>query len=414
MSYLYKMKPILFIAAGLLSLTQGFSQTRISGQISDEKNKPVKGSGVNIFDSYDGATSDSSGRFSFNTTETGKHILVVTAISFSEYRDSITVEPNKHITLSIKMKSATKNLDAVVITAGSFAAGDQSRSSELSTLDIITTASANADITGAIKTLPGTQQVGESEGLFVHGGTADESKIYIDCTQVNNFFFTSEPAQASRGRFSPFLFKGTVFSSGGYSALYGQALSSVLLLESIDLPERTSGTVGLSYLSANAGIQELAKNKKSSWGVDYGYTNLALAYNIMKQKNDYSKVPELHDLHLNYRIKTSSSGMLKYYGYFNSLQTGFRYHDIDSADLKNAFQLRNSNTYHNVSWRQRFDKGSAKLMRKVFRYSCCLSRMFRVLEIFTRTTFQPTAKRWLPLCHPPKGSFTLDILSVSE
>jgi hypothetical protein len=33
------------------------------------------------------------------------------------------------------------------------------------------------------------------------------------------------------------LFKGTVFSTGGYSALYGQALSSALILESIDLPE---------------------------------------------------------------------------------------------------------------------------------------------------------------------------------
>ena len=105
-----------------------------------------------------------------------------------------------------------------------------------------------ADITNAIKTLPGTQQVGESEGLFVRGGTAAETKIFIDGTLVNKFFYSSEPDLATRGRFNPFLFKGTIFSSGGYSALYGQALSSVLLLESIDLPEKTSADVGISYL----------------------------------------------------------------------------------------------------------------------------------------------------------------------
>ena len=58
----------------------------------------------------------------------------------------------------------------------------------LDPIDIVTTASANGDITGALKTLPGAQQVGESEGLFVRGGTATETKTFIDGTLVNNFF----------------------------------------------------------------------------------------------------------------------------------------------------------------------------------------------------------------------------------
>jgi hypothetical protein len=118
-------------------------------------------------------------------------------------------------------------------------------------LDIVTTASANADVTGAIKTLPGAQQVGESEGLFVRGGTAAETKTFIDGTLVNNFFYSSVPNVAQRGRFSPFIFKGTVFSAGGYSALYGQALSSALILESIDLPDRSSGNFSISPIGGS-------------------------------------------------------------------------------------------------------------------------------------------------------------------
>lgn len=244
---------------------QCFAQTNISGTATDEKNKPVKGAGITVRDSYDGATSDSSGHFQFSTAERGIQILKVTFIGFEDYIDTIVLN-GIPVQLNIKLKSKTKSLDAVVISAGTFEAGDQNRSTELTSLDIATTANANADITSAIKTLPGAQQVGESEGLFVRGGTADESKIYIDGTLVNKFYYSSEPGQATRGRFNPFLFKGTVFSSGGYSALYGQALSSVLLLESIDMPEKTSASFGLSYLSANAGVQKLARNKKSSWG----------------------------------------------------------------------------------------------------------------------------------------------------
>ena len=92
---------------------------------------------------------------------------------------------------------------------------------------------ARAD--AALKTLPGAQQVGETEGLFVRGGTATETKVFIDGTLVNKFFYSTSPNVAGYGRFSPFLFKGTVFSTGGYSALYGQALSAAVILESIDL-----------------------------------------------------------------------------------------------------------------------------------------------------------------------------------
>ncbi len=80
--------------------------------------------------------------------------------------------------------------------------------------------------------------MGESEGLFVRGGTGAETKIFMDGNLVNNYFTNSVPGIAWERPFQHILFKGNVFSSGGYSAVYGQALSSVLVLESVDLPEQ--------------------------------------------------------------------------------------------------------------------------------------------------------------------------------
>src|SRR5690606_25333216 len=214
------------------------SQLTISGKVMDKK-AGIPGVSIVLVDTYDGATSDSSGNFSFTTTEKGNFKISATAIGYKPFIQDITLA-TENIQLDILLKEEITELKAVVITAGSFEASDSKRGTVLNSIDIATTASANADVTGALKTLPGAQQIGESEGLFVRGGTAGETKTFIDGTLVNNFFFSSVPNVAQRGRFSPFIFKGTVFSAGGYSALYGQALSSAVILESIDLPEQSS------------------------------------------------------------------------------------------------------------------------------------------------------------------------------
>ncbi len=345
----------LFLALFLISIRTN-AQVRISGKITDTHNKALPQISISIKDSYDGTTSDSLGNYSFTTSEKGAQLLQASATGYKSFEQNINIAATP-ININISLKEEITELKAVVITAGAFEASDQKRASALSPIDIVTTASANGDITNAIKTLPGTQQVGESEGLFVRGGTATETKIFIDGTLVNKFFYSSEPDLATRGRFNPFLFKGTLFSSGGYSALYGQALSSVLLLESIDLPEKTSADVGISYLGLNAGIQKLSKNKKSSWGFTYAYTNLSLVYNLIKQKLDYFRVPALNEGDANFRIKTSKTGMIKYFGSFSTTNVGFRNKDVDSLIMKDAFGLKNLYMYHNLSWKEKIGHG---------------------------------------------------------
>ena len=343
------------LATGLLQTVA--AQVTIKGVIKDNKAKPVAGVSISIKDSYDGGTSDSTGKYSFKTSEKGEQLLVISSIGYKTIEQKINLASGV-VTIDAILKEEISELTAVVLSAGTFEASDRKRAAAvLDPIDIVTTASANGDITGALKTLPGAQQVGESEGLFVRGGTAAETKTFIDGTLVNNFFYSSVPNIAQFGRFSPFIFKGTVFSTGGYSALYGQALSSALILESIDLPDRSSANVGITVLSGSAGMQHLAKNKKSSWGFDYGYTDLSLAFALIKQKQDFSKVPTYHNLDANFRIKTSKTGILKYYGYFSSNKLAFTTNSIDSLGYLDKFAIGNKNFYHNLAWKENLGKG---------------------------------------------------------
>lgn len=349
------MLPFLPLLVLLLSFLAGSAQTVVSGKVKDGKGHPVQGASITIKDTYDGATTDSLGAYQFKTTEKGEQTMLVTSIGYKLYEQKVTIT-GAALRFDVLLKQEPNELTAVTITAGSFEASDTKRTTVLNSIDIVTTASANADITGAIKTLPGAQQVGESEGLFVRGGTAQETKVFIDGTLVNNFFFSSVPDIASRGRFSPFLFKGTVFSAGGYSALYGQALSSALILESVDLPDQSSASVGVSSVALNAGFQKLNKKKNASWGINYNYVNLIASFAVIKQRPDNFKIPQFHNADFNFRIKTSKTGMLKFYGYFNYNQLGVRRADIDSSDLKNAFDLTNFNLYGNLSWKEKISR----------------------------------------------------------
>lgn len=347
-----KLIPLILLA---LTWIAGAAQTTVSGKVRDAKGRLINGASIAIKDSYDGGTSDSTGNYRFTTIEKGDQTLLVTSIGYKLYEQKIHLSGSS-LSVDIQLKEEPNELKAVVITAGTFEASDTKRVTVLNPIDIVTTASANADITSALKTLPGAQQVGESEGLFVRGGTAQETKVFIDGTLVNNFFFSSVPDIAQRGRFSPFIFKGTAFSSGGYSALYGQALSSALILESNDLPEQTSASVGISTVRLDAGYQQLSKKKNASWGITYGYTNLVAYFAVVKQRVDNFQTPEFHNGEFNFRVKTSKTGMLKFYGYFNYSQLGVRRPDIDSTGLKNAFGLTNYNLYTNLSWKEKLGK----------------------------------------------------------
>ncbi|MCB0775302.1 MAG: TonB-dependent receptor [Chitinophagaceae bacterium] len=350
---LIRLIPVLLI---VLLVNAVAAQTTVKGNVKDNKNNPIAGANITIKDSYDGATSDSLGNFSFSTSEKGGQTIIISYIGYRSFEQVITLD-KPLITINAELKQEVSELTAVVLSAGSFEASDRKRAAAvLDPIDIVTTASGNGDITGALKTLPGAQQVGESEGLYVRGGTAAETKTFIDGTLVNNFFYSSVPNIAQFSRFSPFIFKGTVFSTGGYSALYGQALSSALILESIDLPEYSAANIGITVLNGSAGFQKLTKKGNASWGLNYGYTDLSLAFKVIKQRQDYSRAPVFHNLDGNFRIKTSKTGMLKYYGYFSSNKMAFTTNSIDSVGYLDKFSLSNNNLYHNLSWKENLAK----------------------------------------------------------
>ena len=333
----------------------GFSQIKISGKV-EFRSKGVKDVNVTLKDTYDGATTDANGNFSFETTEKGNQILVFSSTQYSEIEKNIEIK-DEALTINGDIKEKINEIDAVVVSAGSIEASDKKRATVLLTpIDIYTTAGADAQISSALTFLPGVQKVGESEGLFIRGGSGTESKIFMDGALINNYFTSSVPGIAGRDRFNTSLFKGNIFSSGGYSAMYGQALSGILILESIDFPEQTSYDFGISPIFLTAGYQKVNDAKTYSFGGGIGYSNLNLMQKILNFNTNFSKVPQGFDANFNFRIKTKSGGMLKYYGSFDTNSMQVQNENMEEKDDFTDVGIDAQNTFHTLSYRQKFGK----------------------------------------------------------
>lgn len=242
--------------------------------------------------------------------------------------------------------------EAVVTGAGSFVASDKAKGASLSPIDAVTVAGNGGDLANALRFLPGAQQIGEKEGLFVRGGTSEETLQFVDGTRLKSPNFASVPNVPQSARLNPFLFKGVLFSTGGYSALYGQALSSALILETVDLPDESSASGHLFPQHMGIGFQELGKKRQGSYGMNLGYGNLQPYNKIIPQQQDYFRGPEFLTTDANFRIRTGKEGMLKFYTSYGYSHTGMHTPDINHPGELSTFEIRDRNGYANLSWRQ--------------------------------------------------------------
>ena len=325
-----------------------FSQTTISGQVIDEKKRPIAAANVFIEGTYDGASTDDFGNFSFVTNVDGTQTVVASSLTFETGKKIIDVKTAQKIT--IMLLESVNTLDVVTISAGNLNSGEKSRVSVLKPLDIVTTAGSNANIVSALQTLPGTNNVGESGRLFVRGGESDETQTYVDGLRVGQPYGASANNAPARGRFSPFLFSGANFSTGGYSAEFGDALSSVLLLPTKDAVD--ADKTEISIMTVGLGLGRTKKWNKSSLSFNTSYINLKPYQLLVPQRLDFNKPFQSASGEAVYRQELAN-GLLKIYAAFDGQSLDLNQEDVNLTQ-KIRFALNNNNLYFNASYKGNF------------------------------------------------------------
>ncbi|MFK7970425.1 MAG: carboxypeptidase-like regulatory domain-containing protein, partial [Bacteroidia bacterium] len=315
---------------------------KIKGVVKNQDKSPLTGVSIFAKGTYDGTTSDSLGQFSFSLSRPKDSVTIVARYLGHAPFSQTFLLTNNELFLNITLIDTNASTNTVVITAGAFEASDEKKGVLLRPLDIVTTAGAMGDIAAALTTLPGTQAVGEDGQLFVRGGTAGETRTFIDGMRAPFFYTSQVPDVPARGRFSPFLFKGTLFTTGGYSAEYGQALSSALILETQDLPKESQTSVSL--MTIGLGAAHTQRWKKSSLSVSADYTNMAPYFSLIPQRFSFQQFPEGVNGAIGFRQQMGKTNLLKGYGTFSRNEVALSYPAVGN-DAAATVRLVNENSY---------------------------------------------------------------------
>ena len=322
------------------------AQTIISGTISDGK-ETLAGANVFILGTIEGCLSDSLGRFSFTTTQTGEVTLKVTFIGFDDY--TLKADANKLHDLSIRMSERATTINEVVVTASTFSFGKSDNFKTMDAFDVVMAGNSCGDIVAALQTLPGTQTVGEDGKLYVRGGESEECQTFVNGMHVLVPYSTNTENTAVRGRFSPFLFKGINFSLGGYSGEYGQALSSVLPMETTDMA--TSDKYGVSASLVDWNIGGTKAFKTSSLSFNAALTSMGLYDQLFSQRQDFTRPYRKLSGEAQYKKEFACGGVLKSYAGYDLTSVGLH---VDDRQLS----LKEHNVYANVTYKAPLGNGA--------------------------------------------------------
>lgn len=355
----------LIIASGSAGYSPLFAQnhklSHIHGRILDRAGKGVPGANVFIKGSIEGSSSNEDGHFSFETAIIGDTVLLIRHISMMDLELGITVSQDMPA-LNLRMEAKTNLVSEVVVVADQgLVLFDGSRATTLRTMDVETTAGGDGDVVGALQTLPGVQQIGNNGALFVRGGSSEEAKTLIDGLEITHPYYSGIPDIAQKSRFSPHLFEGITFNTGGYSALYGDALSSVLALTSRDHPSHTSSVLAMMLYGLKVGHDYVSPERRTSFGVDLGYSDFGPYFKWIGHRTKWLDAPVNKTVNANFRQNIGSHGMLKWYGYGNlSDQEALTPDDVLSgvstpAPVESAFRIRNRNLVSLLTYTHRLN-----------------------------------------------------------
>jgi hypothetical protein len=322
------------------------AQTTVAGHIQASNGSAIPAATIKLKKSMVGAVSDSVGNYKLNIRFNDQCWVFCSAIGYQT--DSLLIVPTgQKQRLDFTLKDAQNELASVTVSFRRNRIDDVKREYALSDLDVVTTPGAVADVAASLRTMPGAAPAGNETGLFVHGGSATETKAFFDGMLVKNPFGSNLPDLSNRSRFSAFMFKETAFSTSGYSAQYGDAMSSALSLETKEPTNKTSNEFSITSLGGGAAHTQGFKN--SSLLVGANYYNFGLNDAVVTQNTKWQNDPKQYQATINYKDKVSPNGTLKIFADYSSTSLSFNIlnPNLPAPDL---FANTNNNLYFNTNY----------------------------------------------------------------
>ncbi len=264
---IYKIFLAIFFSFQLIS-NYSYSQEqklvgKIEGIIIDAETKAeLIGANVLIINSNTGAATDINGKFVIDNVPVGNYSLKISFLGYTPIiKTDIIVRSNRITLANSELNPSTIVSDEVVIQAEYFQKNEEQALSSInfSGEEIRRAPGSAGDVSRILMSLPSVAKVNDqSNTLIVRGGSPIENTFYIDNIEIPNInHFPSQGASGGAiGMLNVDFIEDVDFFTGGFSAIYGNKLSSIMNLSFREgNNEKVEGQLDLNF-SGFGGIIE--------------------------------------------------------------------------------------------------------------------------------------------------------------
>ncbi len=242
---------IIFLLLSILFLINISAQQEtgsITGKVVDKTTKEfLPGVNIIVLGSSQGTSTNLNGEFTIENLPTGIYSVRASFIGYNSItKTDVVVNTARPADLNFELTTAVIELDGVTVTSEFF----NNNPTEINSItnfsyeEIRRAPGGFEDVVRALSVLPGVakQSAGRND-LIVRGGAPSENLYLVDGFVVPNInHFGTQGATGGPLSFINLDFVNeTSFSTGGFSAIYGDKLSSVL---SIDLRDGRKDRIG--------------------------------------------------------------------------------------------------------------------------------------------------------------------------
>ncbi|MDZ7690739.1 MAG: TonB-dependent receptor [Balneolaceae bacterium] len=200
----------------------------INGYVTDsETGETLIAANIALEDTRKGTSTNTSGYYTITNIEPGTYNVIVSYIGYQNYRQEISLASGEYLRLDIELTPEGVQMEEIVVESQ----GEKEEQKNIGVAQVQTElikevpSVFEADVFRSIQLLPGVKAASDfSSGLYIRGGSPDQTLILLDRTTVYNpthffgFFST----------FNPDAVKDVRLYKGGYPAEYGGRLGSVL------------------------------------------------------------------------------------------------------------------------------------------------------------------------------------------
>ena len=299
---------IIIVLLNLVLVAGSYGQAQrplgaVKGQLLDAETKlPLIGATVLLAPSERGTTTDLDGHFAFEGVPVGAYTVRFSYIGYAPLvKTDVVVRSQRSTVVQAELQPAVIETDAVTVTAGYFTETDRQPVSVigLGYEEIRRTPGAGGDVSRILSGLPAIANVDDMRNsLVVRGGSPIENSFFVDNVEIPNInhFPTQGSSGGPIGLLNVDFINDVTFYAGGFSAAYGDRLSSVMDISFREGNREAVDTqLDLNFAGAGFVSEGPLGGRKGSWLVSARRSYLDFLINNFFQDEAGAALPTYSD-----------------------------------------------------------------------------------------------------------------------